>query len=82
MEAPRRRGHITGRTGMSWLQARIRTVRVDEAVVVADPRVGAFIDMLAQLVTDPARFRNEPRLDDAPASPCWAPPSRPYSSRP
>lgn len=35
------------------------------AIVVADPRVGAFIDMLAQLVTDPARFRDEPRLGDS-----------------
>ncbi len=35
------------------------------AIVVADPRVSAFINMLAQLVTDPAQFRDEPRLGDS-----------------
>ncbi len=33
------------------------------AIVVKDPHVIAFIEMLGELVTDPARFRHEPVLD-------------------
>ena len=32
------------------------------AIVVIDPRVRAFIDMLAELVTHPAQFRDDPRF--------------------
>lgn len=32
------------------------------AVVLTDPRVADFIDTLAQLVEDPAQFRDEPRF--------------------
>ncbi len=36
------------------------------AIVVSDPHVSSFIDMLAQLVTDPAQFRDEPRFGEDP----------------
>ncbi len=35
------------------------------AIVGTDPQIGAFIDLLAQLVTEPAQFRDEPRFGDA-----------------
>ncbi len=33
------------------------------AIVVTDPRVVAFIELLGELVVDPARFRHEPCFD-------------------
>ena len=34
------------------------------SIVVTDPRVVAFIEMLADLVVEPARFEDEPRFGD------------------
>jgi hypothetical protein len=33
------------------------------AIVVTDPRVVAFIELLGELVADPARFAHEPRFE-------------------
>jgi len=38
------------------------------AIVVKDPRVVAFIDLLAQLIAEPAKFQDEPTFSyDGPA---------------
>ncbi len=34
------------------------------AIVVTNAQIAAFIDMLADLVKDPAQFRDEPRIDE------------------